>query len=87
MQCYKIHKKAKIMETKTISVAVKIPKSYRVGLLQQQLTAYAQVLIAQSKPKKRRYRHEALRGIFNTDATEEELIEDYLQEKYNINNE
>ena len=28
------------------------------------------------------YRHEALCGIFRTDATERELVEDYLSEKY-----
>lgn len=28
--------------------------------------------------------HESLCGIFNSDATEEQLIEDYLQEKYNL---
>lgn len=33
---------------------------------------------------KKHYRHESLCGIFNSDATEEQLIEDYLQEKYNL---
>ena len=49
--------------------------------------SYAKQLIASAKPAakaKRRYRHEALCGIFNSDATEEQLIEDYLQEKYKL---
>ena len=52
-----------------------------------QLTEYAQHLVvsAQSAEKKKvRYRHKALCGIFNTDATEEQLVEAYLQEKYNL---
>ena len=75
------------MEARTINVSVNVPKSYRIDLLQQQLTAYAQKLIAQSKPAtklKQHYRHEALCGIFSSDATEEQLLEDYLQEKYNL---
>ena len=71
------------METRTISVSVRIPKSYRVDLLQQQLTAYAQQLIDAAKPAKkakRQYRHEALCGIFSSGASEEELIEDYLKD-------
>ena len=71
------------MEATTISVPVLVPKSYSLALLQQQLTAYAQQLVASSKPK-RRYRHEALCGIFSSDATQEELLEAYLQEKYNV---
>ena len=71
------------MEATTINVPVLVPKSYSLALLQQQLTAYAQQLVASAKPK-RRYRHEALCGIFNSDATQEELLEEYLQEKYNV---
>ena len=75
------------MEARTISVSVRIPKSYRVDLLQQQLTAYAQQLIDAAKPAKkakRQYRHEALCGIFNSGASEEELVEDYLKDKYQL---
>lgn len=45
------------------------------------------MIIAQTQSVKRRkqhYRHEALCGIFNSDATEEQLVEDYQQEKYNL---
>ena len=72
-----------VMEATTINVPVRVPKSYSLALLQQQLAAYAQQLVASAKPK-RRYRHEALCGIFNSDATQEELLEEYLQEKYNV---
>jgi hypothetical protein len=71
------------MEATTINVPVLVPKSYSLALLQQQLAAYAQQLVASAKPK-RRYRHEALCGIFNSDATQEKLLEEYLQEKYNV---
>ena len=71
------------MESTTINIPVRVPKSYSLVLLQQQLTAYAQHLVDSAKPK-RRYRHETLCGIFNSDATQEELIEGYLQEKYNV---
>ena len=75
------------MEARTINVSVNVPKSYSIDLLQQQLTAYAQQLIAQSRPtakRKQHYRHEALCGIFSPDATEEQLVEDYLKEKYHL---
>lgn len=75
------------MEARTINIAVNVPKSYSVDLLQKQLTAYAQQLIATARPVKKsnhHYRHEALCGIFSSNATEEQLIEEYLQDKYNL---
>ena len=75
------------MEARTINIPVRIPKSYRIDLLQQQLTAYAYQLINSAKPtrkSKRHYNHEALCGVFSSGATEEELLEDYLQEKYQL---
>ena len=35
-------------------------------------------------PKRLHHRHEALCGIFNSNATQQELLEEYLQEKYNV---
>ena len=81
------HYNEEYMETTTINVSVNVPKSYNIDLLQKQLTAYAQQLIASAlsgKKGKQHYRHESLCGIFNSDATQEELIEDYLQEKFNL---
>lgn len=68
------------MEVANINVTVQVPKFYRLDLLQQQLNAYAQQLVDSAKPK-RRYCHEALCGVFSSDAPQEELIEQYLQEK------
>ena len=83
----KENKTNKTMETRTITVSVNVPKSYRIDLLQKQLTVYAQQLVASARPttkSKQPYRHEALCGIFNSDRTEEQILEDYLQEKYNL---
>ena len=77
-------KNDKDMEARTINVSVNVPRSYGIGRLQQQLTAYAQQLVTRSKSAKRGYRHEALCGIFNSNSTADELIEDYLKEKYNL---
>lgn len=76
------------MGSTTINVSVKVPKSYSTALLQKQLADYARRLIASSKPvaKTKHYRHESLCGIFNSGASEEELIENYLQEKYQLKN-
>lgn len=34
--------------------------------------------------KRLKKRHEALCGIFSSDASQEELIEDYLKDKYQL---
>ena len=75
------------MEARTINISVNVPKSYRLDILQQQLTAYAQQLISSANRNtkgKRQYRHESLCGIFKSDSSEDQLIEEYLQEKYNV---
>ena len=75
------------MEVRTINVHVSVPRSYRIELLERQLTSYAEQLIAQAKPakkSKRQHRHEALCGIFSSGATEEDLVEDYLKDKYQL---
>jgi len=73
------------METRTINVHVSVPRSYRLDLLEQQLTAYAEQLIVQAKAeRKRKHRHEALCGIFSSESSEEELVEDYLKDKYQL---
>ena len=75
------------MEARTINVHVSVPRSYRIDLLERQLTSYAEQLIAQarsSRKSKRQYRHEALCGIFSSGASEEELVEEYLKDKYQL---
>ena len=49
--------------------------------LQQMEQAFLQ---AKSNYEKRHYRHEVLCGMFKSDATEAELVEDYLTEKYEL---
>ena len=75
------------MEVRTINVHVSVPRSYRIELLERQLTSYAEQLIAQAKParkSKQQHRHEALCGIFSSGASEDELVEDYLKDKYQL---
>ena len=75
------------MESRIINVSVNVPKSYHIDLLQQQLASYAQQLIAESVSQvtnKRKHRHEALCGVFKSDVSEVTLVEDYLQEKYQL---
>ena len=75
------------MEARTINVHVSVPLSYRLDQLERQLTEYAEQLIAQAKPTrkaKRQHRHEALCGMFTSEASEEELVEDYLKGKYQL---
>ena len=75
------------MEVRTINVHVSVPRSYRIELLERQLTSYAEQLIAQAKPakkSKRQHRHEALCGIFSSAESEDELVEDYLKDKYQL---
>ena len=77
----------RIMEARTINVHVNVPRSYSIDLLERQLTSYAEQLIAQAKPTKKgnwQHRHEALCGIFSTEATKDELVEDYLKDKYRL---
>ncbi|MBR0049826.1 MAG: hypothetical protein IJP74_11015 [Prevotella sp.] len=63
-----------------------VPPYYHVEELTRQLTEYGELLIAnktKATEKKKRYRHESLRGLMNgVSASSEELIEEYLQEKY-----
>ena len=40
--------------------------------------------ISRVTKSKHRHRHEALCGIFNSGATEQELVQDYLNDKYHL---
>lgn len=75
------------MAVTTINLSVDVQASYGIDLLTRQLTDYAKQLIATSKKEKKckhHYQYETLCGIFNSKAAEEELVEEYLKEKYNI---
>ena len=75
------------MATTTINVSVDVPGTYRIDLLTKQLTDYAKRLVRSARPvtkTKKKYQHESLCGIFASEASEKQLVEEYLQEKYNI---
>ena len=76
----------------TINISLDVPKSYQLDTLKQELTEYAKKLVAKAKPKakiaRKQYAHDALCGIMKTDMkadkSDKELIEEYLEEKYQI---
>lgn len=75
------------MATTTINVSVDVPGTYRIDLLTKQLTEYAKRLVKSARPvakTKQKYQHESLCGIFTSKATDKQLVEEYLQEKYNV---
>lgn len=72
----------------TINIPVEVPNGISVDAITRQLTEYAKRLIARRKrdnsSRAKHYKHEKLCGILATDARQEELIEDYLSEKYEV---
>lgn len=76
----------------TINISLDVPQSYQLDTLKQELTEYAKKLVAKAKPKakakakaeKQHYAFEALRGFAQTDASDEELLDEYLEDKYGI---
>ena len=74
------------MQTQTINIPIMVPQSYPVDELKRRLTDYARFIISQPTKAKRNYRHESLCGIFKSSSTEEELIEEYLEDKYGLQN-
>ena len=76
----------------TINISLDVPQSYQLDTLKQELTEYAKKLVAKAKPKakivRKQYAHDALCGIMKTDMKTDksgkELIEEYLEEKYQI---
>lgn len=74
----------------TINISLDVPQSYQLDTLKQELTEYAKKLVAKAKPKakakaeKQHYAFETLRGFAETDASDEELLDEYLEEKYGI---
>lgn len=73
--------------TRTINISLDIPPLYHVDELTRQLIEYGEQLIARrlEAAEKKQYRHENLRGLLKgIDASSEELVEEYLQEKYKL---
>ena len=73
---------------RTINISFNVPLFYPAEELTRQLTEYGELLIAnkvKANEKKKHYRHESLRGLMKgVNASSEELIEEYLQEKYGV---
>ena len=71
----------------TLNIPVNVPQGFNVNLLVAQLTEYAKTLIVANTTttaKRKHYKHEALSGIFDSHATQEELVEEYLKDKYEV---
>lgn len=76
----------------TINISLDVPQTYQLDTLKQELTEYAKKLVAKAKPKakvaRKQYAHDALCGIMKmdmkTDKSDKEMIEEYLEEKYQI---
>ena len=76
----------------TINISLDVPQTYQLETLKQELTEYAKKLVAKAKPKakiaRKQYAHDALCCIMKTDMkkdkSDKELIEEYLEEKYQI---
>lgn len=75
------------MPATTINIPVNVPASYRLDVLKKQLTEYAEKLVALSKGiavSKHQYHHENLCGLLKTKTAAEDMVEEYLQDKYRL---
>ena len=78
------------VQTTTIMTAIieRTPRTVTVRMSTRRWNRLQQMEQALQQPKgsnaKHHYRHEALCGMFKSDATEAELVEEYLTEKYNL---
>ncbi|MBR1414665.1 MAG: hypothetical protein IJ570_02235 [Prevotella sp.] len=74
--------------TRIISISLNVPESYQVDTLTRQLTEYGERLIARStqtaKPRRRSSR-DFLKGLsIPKEATDRQLVDEYLEEKYGL---
>lgn len=73
-----------------LNILVEVPNigQYNIEELKKRLTAYAQQLIAMpgvlDKTTAKKYKHEILCGLLAPEREEDELREEYLQDKYGI---
>ncbi len=63
--------------SKTVTVRMSTKRWKRIQQMEQAFQK-------QHKKEKPHYRHESLCGMFNTNATKTELVEEYLREKYHL---
>lgn len=70
------------------AIIERTPRTVTVRMSTRQWNRLQQMEQALRQPKssnaKHHYRHEALCGMFKSDATQTELIEEYLTEKYGL---
>ena len=75
---------AAIIERTPHTVTVRMSTSRWNRLQQLEKDMKLQEKQQKEKKTKPKYRHEALCGMFKSDATQTELIEQYISEKYDI---
>lgn len=72
----------------TINVSLEVPNGYSLDTLKKQLTEYAKELVSKTKvastAKGRHYAHDALCGLAASEKTDEELLDAYLGDKYEL---
>lgn len=74
--------------TRTINISLNVPESYQMEELTRQLTEYGERLIARRKTvgkSRRRPSTDFLKDFtLSKGATQEQLVDDYLKEKYSL---
>ncbi|MBQ9243833.1 MAG: hypothetical protein IJ165_11545 [Proteobacteria bacterium] len=70
------------MAAQTVSISLDLPDDCAIESLQSQLLQYARHLIQSDNYRKKQYVHEELCGILRQKTDQQELIDDYLKEKY-----
>lgn len=74
--------------TTTINISLNVPETYEVEELTRQLTEYGERLIARQKPSaksRRRPSRDFLKSFtLPKGTTSEQLIDEYLSEKYGV---
>ena len=74
--------------TRVINISLNVPETYQVDELTRQLTEYGERLIARSKsmakPRRRPSRDFLKSFSLPKGATSEQLIDNYLAEKYGV---
>ena len=66
----------------TVTVRMSTRRWNRIQQMEKILHQYKQAKA--NKESRHHYRHEALCGMFKSDATQTELVEEYLTEKYDL---
>ena len=70
------------MAAQTVSISLDLPDDCAIESLQSQLLQYARHLIQSNNYRKKQYVHEQLCGILRQKKDQQELVDDYLKEKF-----